>query len=213
MGKADHCILLDCDTLAYELLPLDLGGFEIVITNSMVVRKLTGSKYNVRRSECEEALEILQRYYAVDQLCQLSAAQVDACPGLQGFDTLQKRARHAASENDRVNRSAAALKEGRLADFGALMNAAHVSMRDDFEASCKEVDFLVDAAQSLPGVLGSRITGGGFGGCTVSIVATDAVPGFIERISAAYAAATRYQARFLRCGAGDGVKRLDGKEC
>lgn len=209
MGKEDHCIVLDCDSLDYELLPMNLGEHEIVIANSMVPRKLSESNYNLRRSECEQALEILQQDYPVNDLCELTVEQVESCSGLFQHDVLKRRARHAASENQRVHESVLALKQGRLADFGAYMNASHASLRDDFEVSCVELDFLVEAAQRIPGVLGSRMTGAGFGGCTVSIVATSAVPDFIDRLTVAYSAATPYEAEILRCSAGDGVKRLD----
>lgn len=209
MGKEDHCIVLDCDSLDYELLPMSLAEHEIVITNSMVPRKLSESNYNLRRSECEQALEILQQDYPVNDLCELTVEQVESCSGLFQHDMLKRRARHAASENQRVHESVLALKQGRLADFGAYMNASHASLRDDFEVSCVELDFLVEAAQRIPGVLGSRMTGAGFGGCTVSIVATNAVPDFIDRLTVAYSAATPYEAEILRCSAGDGVKRLD----
>jgi len=208
MGKEDHCIVLDCDSLNYELLPMNLGDHEIAIVNSMVPRKLSESNYNLRRSECEQALEILQRDYPVNQLCELTVEQVESCDGLSRFDVLKRRARHAASENGRVHESALALKQGRLADFGAHMNASHDSLRDDFEVSCMELDILVDTAQGLPGVLGSRMTGAGFGGCTVSIVAARAIPEFIDNLSAAYSAATPFEAKILRCSTSDGVKKL-----
>jgi len=209
MGKEDYCIVLDCDSLDYELLPMKLGEYEIVIANSMVPRKLSESNYNLRRSECDQALEILQQDYPVSQLCELTVEQVESCSGLLKHDVLKRRALHAASENQRVHESVTALKQGRLADFGDFMNASHASLRDDFEVSCKELDILFETAQGIPGVLGSRMTGAGFGGCTVSIVATSAVPNFIDSLTAAYSAATPYEAKILRSGAGDGVKRLN----
>jgi len=209
MGKQDHCIVLDCDSLEYELLPLNLADHEVVIANSMVPRKLSESNYNLRRSECEQALKILQQDYPVNQLCELTVEQVESCSGLGKHDVLKRRARHAASENQRVHESVLALKQGRLSDFGTLMNASHASLRDDYEVSCKELDILVKTAQGIPGVLGSRMSGAGFGGCTVSIVATSAVPDFIDNLTAAYSAATQYETKILRCSAGDGVKRLN----
>lgn len=209
MGKADHCIVLDCDSLDYELLPMNLEDHEIVITNSMVPRKLSESNYNLRRSECEQALELLQRHYPVTQLCELTVDQVESCGELLKHNVLRRRARHAASENARVHESAMALKRGQLNKFGALMNTSHISLRDDFEVSCKELDILVETAQGIPGVLGSRMTGAGFGGCTVSIVERNTVPAFIEKLTTAYFAATGFEATILRCSAGDGVKRLN----
>jgi galactokinase len=209
MGKEDHCIVLDCASLDYELLPMNLAGHEIVIANSMVPRKLSESNYNLRRSECEQALAILQQDYSVNQLCELSVKQVEACGGLRKHDVLRRRALHASSENARVYDSAIALKAGKLVELGAFMNASHESLRDDFEVSCKELDTLAETAQGIPGVLGSRMTGAGFGGCTVSIVATSAVPDFIDQLSSVYSSATPFEAKILRCSTGDGVKRLN----
>ena len=210
MGKADHCLVLDCDSLAYEHLPLALDGHELVIVNSMVPRKLAGSGYNRRRAECEQALAILQREYPVRHLGELSVAQVAACSELSRQDVLARRARHATSENQRVLDSVAALQAGELAAFGALMNASHDSLRDDYEVSCRELDLLVDLARSVPGVLGSRMTGAGFGGCTVSIVASAAVAELRALLEDAYVAATGLNPELLVVRPGDGVKRISG---
>jgi galactokinase len=208
LGKAGHCIVLDCDTLEYELLPMNLADHEIVIVNSMVPRKLSESNYNLRRSECEQALAILKNTHPVSQLCELSVEQVESCAELAGYDVLRRRARHAASENARVHDSVVVLKRGQLAHFGAFMNASHDSLRDDYEVSCPELDLLVDTARSIPGVLGSRMTGAGFGGCTVSIVESAAVPEFEARLVEAYARETPYTAKVLTARPSDGIKRV-----
>jgi len=208
MGRANHCILLDCASLAYEHLPLDLEGYDLVIVHSGVPRKLAESQYNRRRSECEAALAILQREYSVSHLCELSVEQVASCAELSGHELLLRRARHAVSEGQRVAASVAALKAGRLAEFGALMNSSHDSLKDDFEVSCRELDVLVDLARSIPGVLGSRMTGAGFGGCTVSIVESAAVAQFARLLDDVYTPETGLRAELLVVQPGDGVRRL-----
>jgi len=210
VARADHCLVLDCDSLAYERLPLELDAHDLVIVNSMVPRKLAESAYNRRRAECEQALAILQREYPVRHLCELDVEQVAACAELSRQDALLRRARHAASENQRVAESVAALKAGKLTAFGALMNASHDSLRDDYEVSCQELDLLVDLARSIPGVLGSRMTGAGFGGCTVSIVASAAVAELEAQLKREYATETGLNPEVLVVRPGDGVKRIWG---
>lgn len=207
MARADHCLVLDCASLAYEHLPLALDGHDLVIVNSMVPRKLAESGYNRRRAECEQALTILQREYPVRHLCELSVAQVVACVELAKQEVLLRRSRHVASENQRVANAVATLKAGKLAEFGVLMNATHDSLRDDYEVSCRELDLLVDLARSIPGVLGSRMTGAGFGGCTVSIVASAAVRAFAELLEKSYTPETGLRAELYVVQPGDGVKR------
>lgn len=207
-GRADHAVCLHCHTLEYELIPFILDGYEIVITDSRVPRKLSESSYNDRRAECDAALEALQSNLEIDFLCGATSEDVESCEPLKANPVAYKRARHVVAENERVLQSVKCLSENRLTAFGELMYASHASLRDDFEVSCSELDILVDAASTISGVLGSRMTGAGFGGCTVSIVATSAVPDFITELSAAYLAATPYEAKILRCRPGDGVKRL-----
>jgi galactokinase len=209
MGRAGHCLVLDCDSLEYQSVPMRLDGHEIVIANTMVPRRLSESQYNQRRAECQQALELAQRHFPVRLLCQLSVAQVEACPELRASGTPYRRARHAASENGRVGEAVAALAAGRLERFGALMNASHDSLRDDYEVSCRELDVLVDTARAVRGVLGSRMTGAGFGGCTVSIVATDALAEFRAVLSETYARETAFQTRIHCAQPGDGARRLD----
>ena len=209
MGKQDHCILLNCDTMEWELQRMQLAGYQFVIVNSMVPRKLSGSNYNLRRSECQQALEILQKDYPVDQLCELSVEQVESCNGLHDFDVLRRRARHASSENARVLDSATALREGNLDEFGSMMNASHDSLRDDYEVSCPELDFLVDTARSFHGVLGSRMTGAGFGGCTVSLVESKSVPEFSAGLAQAYSLSMGREPEIIPVMPGDGVRRVE----
>ena len=208
-GRTDHAIQLHCHTLEYKLIPFVLEGYEIVITDSRVPRKLSESSYNDRRSECETALKTLQGSLDIDFLCEASIEDVEACEELKANAVAYKRARHVVTENERVLQSIDYLSENRLAEFGELLYASHQSLRNDFEVSCKELDVLVEATKNIDGVLGSRMTGAGFGGCTVSIVSTSAIQNFIDRLSAAYSAATPYEAKILRCRTGDGVKRLN----
>lgn len=209
MGKADHCIYLHCQSLESQLVPINSEGHEFVIADSRVPRQLADTAYNERRAECDAALDILRTVHDFDCLGEAGLDDVEGCEALRALPIPYKRARHVVSENSRVQESVAALCSGKLEEFGRLMQASHASLRDDFEVSCPELDILVDAAMQVPGVLGSRMTGAGFGGCTVSLVATDAVPDFISRVNKTYSAATPYAAQIFRTHAGDGVKRLD----
>lgn len=208
MGKTEHAIYLHCHTLDSELIPVNMDGYELVITDSRVPRKLSESSYNLRRTECSTALEALRQDSDIEFLCAASLADLENNSVLKTGSVIYRRARHVISENTRVQESVHLLKKGDLAGFGELMYASHDSLRDDFEVSCKELNILVEAAKGIEGVVGSRMTGAGFGGCTVSIVATSAVPNFISELTAAYSAATPFEAIILRCGTGDGVKRL-----
>lgn len=208
MGKAGHCVYLHCQSLDYELVPVHMDGYDIVIADSRMPRRLAASAYNERRSECDAALNTLRRTRDLDCLVDASLAEIEACGALKALPLPHKRARHVVAENERVQESVDALRGGDLVGFGALMQASHRSLRNDFEVSCPELDLLVDAAMSVPGVLGSRMTGAGFGGCTVSLVPTDTVDRFIDTVSKAYSDATPYDARIFRTHAGDGVKRL-----
>lgn len=211
MGQAERCVRLHCNSLDYQLVPLKLKDHEIVITDSRVPRKLTESAYNERREECDAALAALRQDLDIEFLCAASSNDVEACDALRSLDIPYRRATHVVSENERVIESVAALEEGNLERLGQVMQASHVSLRDDFQVSCPELDILVETAMSVPGVLGSRMTGAGFGGCTVSLVATSSVQNFVSTIRDKYAAATPYQADVIRCHPGDGVKRVAEK--
>ena len=188
-GKKDHAIALDCNTLEYEYVPLVLNGLHFVICNSKKKRGLVDSAYNQRRQECEEALHILQKLVPIQHLCQLNTAQFEDLSSKvsdQFSDTVLRRARHTISENERVKEAVHALRNHNMSLFGQLMNASHTSLRDDYEVSCPELDFLVEQAQQFDGVLGSRMTGAGFGGCTVTLIAENQVERFIEEMEKAY---------------------------
>lgn len=205
MGKKDCAIFLDTSTLNYEYAPVKLKDARIVITNSKVKHSLVGSAYNDRRNECETALSQLQKVVDIKTLGDLSEEAFEAHKDAVSSDICRKRAKHAVYENQRTIKAVQALKEDDVEEFGRLMNASHVSLRDDYEVSCEEIDILVDLAWKIPGVIGSRITGGGFGGCTVSIVKNDAVDTFIDTIGKQYKEKVGHEAEFYVVDIGDGA--------
>ncbi|CAM3368727.1 galactokinase [Marinicrinis lubricantis] len=208
-GKADHAILLMCDTLEYDLVPFESGDYRLIVSNTNKRRGLVDSKYNERRSQCEAAVKALNAELPnLTLLGQLSKEQFDQHQHLIEDVNVRKRAKHVVEEIDRVKRSVEALKAGQLKSFGDLMNESHVSLRDLYEVSCRELDVLVEQAWNIDGVLGSRMTGAGFGGCTISLVHQDAVNGFIEQVGKVYQEETGLTADFYVCGIGDGVKEM-----
>lgn len=205
MGKKDHAIFLDTNTLNYEYAPVVLENAKIVITNSKVKHSLVDSAYNDRRQECETALKELQEVMDIKTLGDLTEEEYEAHKDAIKDPIRQKRAKHAVYENQRAIRAVAALKDNDVELFGKLMNASHESLRYDYEVSCEEIDILVDLAWKIPGVIGSRITGGGFGGCTVSIVKNDAVDTFIDTIGKQYKEKVGHEAEFYVVDIGDGA--------
>ena len=212
MGKKDHAIFLDTNTLHYEYAPVKLKDEKIVITNSKVKHSLVNSAYNDRRLECETALKELQKVISISSLGDLSEIAFEKYKDAITSPIVRKRAKHAVYENQRTIRAVSALKNNNVELFGQLMNASHESLRYDYEVSCEEIDFLVDLAQAMPGVIGSRITGGGFGGCTVSIVKNDTVEHFIDSIGKEYLKRTGHKAEFYVVDIGDGARILKGAE-
>ena len=208
MGKKDNAISLDTNTLDYEYAPVVLPDAKIVITNSKVKHSLVDSAYNDRRSECETALEELKSEMPIVTLGDLTEAEFEAHKDTIKDPVRQLRAKHAVYENQRTIRAVAALKANNIEEFGKLMNESHISLKNDYEVSCEEIDILVDLAWEIPGVIGSRITGGGFGGCTVSIVKNDAVDTFIEKVGNGYKEQTGNTAEFYVVEVGDGAHRL-----
>ena len=208
MGKKDHAIFLNTADLSYEYAPLVLDGAKIIVTNSNVKHSLVDSKYNERRSECEKALEELQTVIGINGLGDLTEEQFELYKAAIKDEVRVKRAKHAVYENQRTIRAVEALKQNDVALFGQLMNASHVSLRDDYEVSCEEIDVLVEEAWKIDGVIGSRITGGGFGGCTVSIVKDEAVDEFKEKVGAAYMERVGKKADFYVVEIGDGPRIL-----
>ncbi|MCI8432664.1 MAG: galactokinase [Lachnospiraceae bacterium] len=208
MGKKDHAIFLDTADLSYEYAPISLKGAKIVIACSNKKRGLGDSKYNERRAECETSLAELQQVVKVKALGDLDEAAFEKFASIIKSDVRRKRAKHAVYENQRTIRAVEALKANDVAEFGRLMNASHVSLRDDYEVTGIELDTLVEEAWKIDGVIGSRMTGAGFGGCTVSIVKDEAIDSFIEKVGAAYKEKIGYGADFYVVEIGDGPGRL-----
>ena len=208
MGKVGHAIFLDTATLKYEYAPIKLENAKIVISCSNKKRGLGDSKYNERRSECETALAELQKVVKIDSLGDLTEEQFEQYKDAIKDPVRVKRAKHAVYENQRTIKAVEALKNNDVTLFGELMNASHVSLRDDYEVTGIELDTLVEESWKVDGVIGSRMTGAGFGGCTVSIVKDEAVDSFIEKVGAAYKDKIGYAADFYVVEIGDGPVKL-----
>lgn len=210
MGRKGHAIFLDTNTLEYEYVPLDLEGCSIIITNTNKLHSLNDSEYNNRRRECGEALKAVNAYLAahnektVDNLCALSAEDFDRVKECITDPVVMRRARHAVTEDRRTEDAVKVLQAGDIPAFGKLMNESHVSLRDDYEVSCPELDLLAETAWTIPGILGSRMTGGGFGGCTVSIVKDSSVDDYEKAAGEKYRKAFGYGCTFIRAAAGGG---------
>ena len=204
MGRKDNAIFLDTADLSYTYAPIALKGAKIVIASSNKKRGLGDSKYNERRSECETALAELQKVVEIESLGDLDQETFEKYQSAIQSEVRRKRARHAVCENQRTIRAVEALKADDVALFGQLMNASHVSLRDDYEVTGVELDTLVEEAWKVEGVIGSRMTGAGFGGCTVSIVRDEAIDAFIDQVGKAYEARIGYKADFYVVEVGDG---------
>ena len=208
-GKKNTAEMLDCATLEYEYAPLELGDYRFVVMNTNKVRKLSDSKYNERRSQCEEALKILQdNGVDIKALCELTPAKWEEVKYFVSDEIIQKRAKHCVYENQRVLDAVLALKAGDLKKLGSLLNESHASLKNDYEVTGLELDTLAETSQKQPGCLGSRMTGAGFGGCAIALVHKDNVDGFIENVQKEYTARVGYSAGFFVCSSGDGVSRF-----
>jgi len=207
LGQRDHALLIDCRSLYHQPVPLPAGA-AIIVADTMKRRGLVDSEYNARRRECEEGVRILQRYLPqVQALRDVSTDQFVEYEG-QLPENVRKRCRHIIYENERVLRSVAALQAGALAAFGQLMNESHASLRDDYEVSCAELDIMAEAAWKVGGVYGSRMTGAGFGGCTVSLVTEEVIEDFRGQVAADYEEATGIVPQIYVCRAEDGVAEV-----
>ena len=204
MGKKNHAIFLDTADLSYTYAPVKLEGAKIVIACSNKKRGLGDSKYNERRSECETALEELQKVVDIKSLGDLTEEQFEQYKSAIKDPVRVKRAKHAVYENQRTIKAVEALKANDIAQFGQLMIASHVSLKDDYEVTGIELDTLVEEAWKIEGVIGSRMTGAGFGGCTVSLVKDEAIDSFIENVGKAYLSKIGYSADFYAVEIGDG---------
>ena len=208
MGKKDHAIFLDTATLEFSYAPLVLTDYALIITNTNKKHKLIGSAYNDRRRESEEALEILQKYAEIKTLGDLSDEEFFRLEEKLEDPIIRKRAKHAVLENNRTVAAKKALEDGDYHEFGRLMNLSHVSLRDDYEVSCEESDLLCETAWTLPYVLGSRMTGGGFGGCTVSLVKREKMKDFEEELQKVYEPKIGYPCSFYEAEIADGPREL-----
>ena len=208
MGKKDNAMFLDTSDLSYQYAPIDLKDEKIVIINSKVKHSLVDSAYNERREQCSTALQELQKELDIKTLGDLDIDTFEANKGLIKDDIVRKRAKHAVYENQRTIEAVKALKRNDVESFGRLMNESHISLRDDYEVSCPEIDVLVEIAWATEGVIGSRITGGGFGGCTVSIVKNDAVDELKRRVEKEYPKKTGLEAEVYIVDIGDGTRRI-----
>jgi galactokinase len=208
MGKKDHAIFLNCDTLDYELVPVQLDGMKIVISNTNSPHKLDSGKYNERVAECQAAVKAIQPYKSIKALGEISLEDFKKVEDKIADDTVRRRARHVVSEIFRTEEAVKQLKKGNLVRFGELMNGSHDSLRDDYEVTGFELDTMVEEARKIEGVIGSRMTGGGFGGCTVSLVKDEAVDTFIQYVGKNYEAKTGLKPQFYVAEIGDGGKML-----
>lgn len=209
-GKKDHAIFLDCNTLEYELVPVKLEGIKVLISNTHSPHKLDSGAYNQRVAECKKAVELISTVQPTKYLAELSPeAFSEVEHTLLSDPVVHKRACHVVSEVKRTTDAVEALKEGKLELFGQMMNSSHISLRDDYEVTGLELDTMAQEAWKIPGVLGSRMTGGGFGGCTVSLVRDEAIDSFIEKVGAAYKATTGITPDFYVAQIGDGACRIE----
>ncbi len=205
MGKEDNAILLNTNTLEYEYIPVVLEDASIVIMNTNKRRGLADSQYNLRRAQCEKALELLQQEKNINYLCDLSVDELESLKHLITDEEMYRRAYHAVSENERTLKASKVLQENDLVAFGKLMNESHVSLRDDYEVTGIELDTLVEAAWNHPGTIGARVTGAGFGGCAIAIVENDHLNHFIEVVSQKYEKTIGYPADFYVASVGKGA--------
>ncbi|MBN2878759.1 MAG: galactokinase [Clostridia bacterium] len=213
LGEKDHALYLDCANLEYEKVPLELGEYTIVITNTNAAHKLTDSQYNTRRAECERALSIInENGGSYEYLCDIRIDELEKYEKYFNGDLSYKRARHCVTEETRVKAAVNVLKSGDLQSFGKLLNEANISMRDDYEATGQELDTVFDIALGIDGVVGSRMTGGGFGGCNISIVAKDKVEGFMKTMKEKYTKIIGYEPSFYFSDAGAGAGEIMIKE-
>lgn len=208
MGKANHAIALDCASLRYSYVPLAMQGYKLVIANTNKKRGLADSKYNERRNECEKAVAAISTARKINFLCELNETEFDTCSSLIKNETVRRRAKHAVHENQRVIKAINALKTGDLKTFGQLMNASHQSLKEDYEVTGLELDTLAEEGQHLEGVLGSRMTGAGFGGCTVALVKEDQINNYIEKVGELYKSKTNLEATFYIADIGEGARKL-----
>ena len=208
MGKEKHAALLNTDNLDYKYVPIDLGNFKIVIANTNKERKLSESKYNERRSECEKALSFIKKEKEINNLAELSVDEFEKIKNIIEDEICQKRACHVVYENERTKKAVAELEKNNLKEFGKLLNESHKSLKELYEVTGIELDTLVEISLKQEGVLGSRMTGAGFGGCTISLVQEEFIPEFIKNVGNKYKEKIGYDASFYTVQVGSGTRKL-----
>lgn len=208
LGEKDNAILLDCNSLYYEYIPLELYDNSIIIMNTNKRRELSDSKYNERRKECDDSLEILKNYCKIDNLCELTSSEFEIYKDKINDPNKIKRCVHAISENERVKKAVESLKNNDLISFGELLNKSHISLRDYYNVTGIELDTLVKTALEQPGVLGARMTGAGFGGCAIAIVNNNYIDSFIKNVGDIYKKTIGYEASFYIASVGNGPRKL-----
>ncbi|MCX7883138.1 MAG: galactokinase [Brevinematales bacterium] len=212
MGTKNHALLLDCETLAYQPIPVSLGEYVFILTNSNKKRELRESAYNTRLEECREALSFLQQRFPIKNLCELSEHELISSRDLfQGRETIFRRALHAITENQRTQEAAKRLSAGDIEGFGCLLNASHQSLKENYEVTGEHLDTLVSLAQEVEGCVGSRMTGAGFGGCTISLVKREAIDRFKTKVGSIYKEKCGITADFLVISLEDGAKKIKGE--
>lgn len=209
MGKEDMAIYLNTENLEYELVPADFKENVILIMNTNKRRELASSKYNERRQECDQALAVLQKEMDIQALGELTVDQFEKVKHLLTDKTLLSRARHVVTENERVKDTVRVLKENNLERFGELLKESHASLKEDYDVTGIELDKLVDAASSQPGVLGARMTGAGMGGCAIALVDAESVEQVIAAVQSIYHEEIGYEASFYIAQVGDGAKIIN----
>ncbi|WP_425060503.1 Galactokinase [Sporomusa carbonis] len=207
IGKRNCAVLLNCETLNYQYVPIVLKGYSLVIMNTNKKRELADSKYNERRSECEQALHIIQRYQPIDNLCQATLADVE---NYLADDVLRRRARHVIAENNRVHAAVGLLEKGDIVGFARLVTESHMSLKNDYEVTGHELDAIVASALKAPGCIGARMTGAGFGGCAIALTETAKLEEFKSVVAAEYKGRTGRTAAFYVAGIADGVNKIAG---
>ena len=208
-GKKDHAIYLNCDTLAFDLVPVKLEGIKVVISNTHSPHHLDSGAYNDRVRQCQLAVQQISAVRPIKNLAELSQADFNQVENAITDEVAHRRARHVVGEVQRTKDAVEALQQGNIELFGKLMTQSHISLRDDYEVTGLQLDSLAEAAWKVEGVLGSRMTGGGFGGCTVSLVRDEAIPTFIEQVGAEYTEKTGLKADFYIAEIGDGAHRVE----
>lgn len=208
MGKKNKAILLDCNTIKYDYADVELGDYTLVIMNTNKRRALNESKYNERRGECEEALEILRKKKDIHALCELTAEEYDELEQYIEKENVRKRARHAVYENERVKKAYKCLQEGKLLEFGELLVGSHTSLKDLYEVTGKELDTIVEEALKVEGCIGARMTGAGFGGCAIALVMKESVQPFMEKVKESYVEKIGYEPSFYFSGVGEGTEEI-----